>query len=97
MKFQTKNSSKLETPLTNQPINQTTMDIYVQKLEPSLFDPFEDPRARKLFSPSDASEHPKSAIVRRIDLLREVLSEPDGYKKIILARGGSTQRFHRAR
>jgi hypothetical protein len=69
---------------TNQP-NQTTMDIDVQhQLEPFVFDPFEDPRARKLFLPSEASEHPRSAIARRIDLLREVLSEPEGHKKIIL-------------
>ena len=69
---------------TNQP-NQATMDIDVQhQLEPFVFDPFEDPRARKLFLPSEASEHPRSAIARRIDLLREVLSEPEGHKKIIL-------------
>ena len=67
----------------NQP-DQNTMDFDVQQLQPLVFDPFEDPQARKLFLPSEASWHPRSSIARRIDLLREVLSEPDGHKKIIL-------------
>ena len=49
-----------------------------------LFDPWDDTRVRQLFLPSEASEHAKDAIARRIDLLVEARTEPTGYKKVLL-------------
>ncbi len=45
-------------------------------------DPWINKRVLKLFLPSQ-KEHPKDAIARRIDILMEARSEPDGYKEII--------------
>ena len=48
----------------------------------TVFDPWDDTKVRQLFLP-DVSEHPKDAIARRIDILMDARTEPEGYKSII--------------
>ena len=45
-------------------------------------DPWSNKRVFKLFLPTE-NEHQKDAIVRRIDILMEARTEPDGNKEII--------------
>jgi hypothetical protein len=47
-------------------------------------DPWNDSKIRQLFLPSNSNEHAKDAIARRIDLLMEARTEPEGYKRIVL-------------
>jgi len=47
-----------------------------------VFDPWDDNRTRKLFLPAE-NEHPMDAIARRIDLLIDARTTPDGYKLIL--------------
>ena len=54
-----------------------------EKMEIDLTtDPWDNKRVRKLFLPVE-NEHPKDAIARRIDILMEARTSPDGYKSII--------------
>ena len=45
-------------------------------------DPWCNKRVYKLFLSSE-NEHPKDAIARRIDILMDARTEPDGYKSVI--------------
>ncbi len=45
-------------------------------------DPWNSKRVQKIFLPVE-DEHPKDAVARRIDILMETRTAPDGYKTII--------------
>ena len=47
-----------------------------------VYDPWDDERTRKLFLPT-IDEHPMDAIARRVDLLLDARTTPDGYKMIV--------------
>jgi len=47
-----------------------------------IYDPWEDQKIRQLFLPSEG-EHPMDAIARRIDLLMEARTSPEGYKMVV--------------
>ena len=47
-----------------------------------IYDPWEDQKIRQLFLPSEG-EHPMDAIARRIDLLLEARTSPEGYKMVV--------------
>jgi hypothetical protein len=56
----------------------------IETLLPDLLDPWDDTRARKLFLPSNKNERAKDSIAQCIDLLMEVCTETEGYKKVVL-------------
>ena len=47
-----------------------------------IYDPWQDQKNRQLFLPSEG-EHPMDAIARRIDLLLEACTSPEGYKMVV--------------
>ncbi len=46
------------------------------------YDPWEDQKIHNIFLP-DEGEHPMDAIARRIDLLMEACTSPEGYKMVV--------------
>jgi hypothetical protein len=60
--------------------------VLSDKLQPMqvdfVYDPWDDERTQKLFLPT-IDEHPMDAIARRIDLLLDAWTTPDGYKMIV--------------
>jgi hypothetical protein len=47
-----------------------------------IYDPWEDQKFIILFLP-DEGEHPMDAIARKIDLLMEARTSPEGYKMVV--------------
>ena len=79
--------NEVEEIVNNQPYfnahNSLAMEEKKQDNFPMQFDPWEDTKVRMLFLPSSDAEHAKDAIARRIDILFDARTQPEGYKTIV--------------
>ena len=66
-----------------QPINQPEESVQQQSMQMDYtYDPWDDKKVYQFFLPN-GGEHPKDAVARRIDLLLEARTSPDGYQMVV--------------